>query len=626
MKIDLASYLAKREALRKLCFDATDAIRPLDTALVIRKARITGHDILSEVGTKLSERVFRVLVAGEFNAGKSFFINTMLDRWELTIDPSSKKQTWNGLLGVDIVPATTLLTELRYRELESAEIVLRSGDRVPLAVRDVPAFTDLARFGRGSTAHMMHSHVFQSLAERLGASLENIAAAGSKASSEISQWLYETVERAIVYIDSKFLQDGIVLVDSPGLGAVYHEHEAITEAEMRRSDAIVFLIDSTNPLTDRAVTFLLASRTFVDNFFFVQTKIDRFDRTPHDIERVKSHNLAQLCKVMHCEAAKLRYHLVSARRYRSGVSGDNASVKASGFPDLAEAIGSFLSSSRGAQALATESSVVKRILVQAGEQCREAIALAHASAVELDSQLDAVRDEIARVNNLSRQALNFVEEGRCKGHDGLDARRNLLRDKLTAETNRLDGTGGFGFLLGQSPDSQLKYRLTIAASDFILDTFVRDVDALSRATCARVNSLSAEYRVSMTSPTVIRSKLLEADIATSFLQKVTKEHLEAYRQQTEQYARMIEQALHEQIDGHFDRLTQRLSDAFDTIGSVLSRREEKLVLGRQTKNELLRDEREDLKKRAERIDALQNALDELQFAVADVNYDSAGAA
>ena len=232
MKIDLTPYLLKREALRKICLEASDAIRPLDTALIIGTARILGHDILSEVAAKLSDRPsFRVLVAGEFNAGKSFFINTVLDRWEPIIDPSSKKQTWNGLLGVDIVPATTLITELRYREVESAEIVLRSGDRVPLAVRDVPAFTDLARFGRDSSAHITHSHVFQSLATRLGVSLDNIAATAGKASSDISRWLYETFERAIVYLDSSFLRDGIVSVDSPGLGAVYHEHEAITESE-----------------------------------------------------------------------------------------------------------------------------------------------------------------------------------------------------------------------------------------------------------------------------------------------------------------------------------------------------------------------------------------------------------
>ena len=395
---------------------------------------------------------------------------------------------------------------------------------------------------------------------------------------------------------------------------------------MRRSDAIIFLIDSTNPLTDRAVAFLLTSRTFVDNFFFVQTKVDRFDRTPHDVERVKSHNVAELCKVMHCEVAKLRYHLVSARRYRAGIQSGSTSVEASGFPDLVEAVGSFLSSSRGAQALGTESAVVKRILVQAVDQCREAIALAYASAVESDTRLDAVREEITRVSDVFRQATSLVEEARRKAHEGLDARRSLLRDKLTAEINRLDGSGGFGFLLGQSPDSQLKYRLTIAASDFTLDTFVRDVDALSRAACAQINSLSAAYRVKIMSPAAVRSKLIEAKVETSFLQKLSKEHLGAYRQQAEHFARVIEQELHEQIEGRFDRLNQHLSDAFETIASLLTRREEQWLLGRQTKRALLTDECDDLKKRKERIDGLQNALDKLQCGSRDEEYETPGAA
>ena len=47
-----------------------------------------------------------------------------------------------------------------------------------------------------------------------------------------------------VWLDNPLLNNDVVLIDSPGIGSVSRQHEAITREEIFRADAVIYLFNS----------------------------------------------------------------------------------------------------------------------------------------------------------------------------------------------------------------------------------------------------------------------------------------------------------------------------------------------------------------------------------------------
>ena len=71
-----------------------------------------------------------------------------------------------------------------------------------------------------------------------------------------------------------FLPAGVHLVDTPGLGALYVSHSEITNRYILRADAVIFVLDSDQPMTNSEKRFLEKALDVTPNALFVQTKID----------------------------------------------------------------------------------------------------------------------------------------------------------------------------------------------------------------------------------------------------------------------------------------------------------------------------------------------------------------
>ena len=80
--------------------------------------RSTARDIREERLPKLDEERFSLVVLGEFNHGKSTFINALLGK---------------PILPTGITPTTAVLSHLRHGSKLGAELVFDSGARKPLA-------------------------------------------------------------------------------------------------------------------------------------------------------------------------------------------------------------------------------------------------------------------------------------------------------------------------------------------------------------------------------------------------------------------------------------------------------------------------------------------------------------
>jgi small GTP-binding protein len=198
---------------------------------VVRALRGLG-DVATSLGTKsLRERVdkdlvhkleqdrFHLVVVGEFNHGKTTFVNALLGE---------------GALPVGVTPTTAAIHHIRWADKPEATVVGVNGERRPIPFEEARRFA----VGGGESA--------------------------------------DTVDYLEIGYPAPLLQERIVLVDTPGVNDLSLQRADITYSYIPRADAVLFLLDAGQILKESERVFLndkllKASR---DKIVFVITKWD----------------------------------------------------------------------------------------------------------------------------------------------------------------------------------------------------------------------------------------------------------------------------------------------------------------------------------------------------------------
>jgi GTPase Era involved in 16S rRNA processing len=198
------------------------------------------RDIRTTRIPKLESERFHLVVLGEFNHGKSTFVNALLGA---------------DILPVGITPTTASINHVVHAPQPTARVVLLGGE----------------------SRHLEPGQI-----------KEWVTVAGNHA-SEVSY-----VE---VGFPSELLQNNVVLVDTPGVNDLNEQRAEVTYGYVPRADAVVFLLDAGQALKDSETEFL-RSRVFEaarDRLIFVLGKMDMLsaDEKPAVIDYVKT-GLAKL--------------------------------------------------------------------------------------------------------------------------------------------------------------------------------------------------------------------------------------------------------------------------------------------------------------------------------------------
>ena len=179
------------------------------------------RDIRDERLPKLDAERFTVVVLGEFNHGKSTFINALLG---------------SPILPTGITPTTAVLAHLTHGPRPAATLVGEDGMRRPI---DAAALGDwLTVDGLDGKAQTFH-HV------------------------ELAQ-------------PAALLENQLTIVDTPGVNDINEQRAEITYGYLPRADAAVFLLDATQILTASERQFLEERilRSTRDRLLFVIAKTD----------------------------------------------------------------------------------------------------------------------------------------------------------------------------------------------------------------------------------------------------------------------------------------------------------------------------------------------------------------
>jgi small GTP-binding protein len=188
----------------------------------------SARDIRETRIPKLDEERFSLVVLGEFNHGKSTFINALLGE---------------AILPVGITPTTAVLAHVRHGASLRAEAVLEGGARKPIEP--------------GKLADWL--------------TVGGEAARGDGGSNGLA---YVEIQHP-----SSFLRENVTIVDTPGVNDINEQRADITYGYVPRADSVIFLLDAGQILTASERQFLEERilRSSRDRLVFVVTKIDLLD-------------------------------------------------------------------------------------------------------------------------------------------------------------------------------------------------------------------------------------------------------------------------------------------------------------------------------------------------------------
>jgi len=205
----------------------------------------------------LEEERFHLVVLGEFNHGKTTFVNALLGA---------------AVLPAGVTPTTAVIHHIVHGASPGAAVVSADGSRTELTMSELSDFV-----------------------------------VGGKAARE-------DVRYVEVRHPAPLLAGGVVLVDTPGVNDLNLSRAEITYSYIPRADAVLFLLDAGQILKESERAFLeqkllAASR---DKVLFVVNKIDLL--TPGEREEALAYATANLARLV----PSPRIYAISAQRALAG--------------------------------------------------------------------------------------------------------------------------------------------------------------------------------------------------------------------------------------------------------------------------------------------------------------------
>jgi predicted GTPase len=336
--------------------DVLAGLRQLATLANEVGARSLGARLATEVIKKLETERFHLVVVGEFNHGKTTFVNALLGA---------------SVLPVGVTPTTAIIHHLAYADAPAADVVLVSEARTTIPFEQVRLFA----VGNERAPHPV--------AREQGVP-------GNP----------EDVSYLDVGYPADLLRGNIVLVDTPGVNDLSLQRADITFSYIPRADAVLFLLDAGQPLKESERVFLqdkLLGQSR-DKIIFVVAKKDIWsdDEQAEALIYIRS-ELAKLVKAPVVFAVSAEWALAGR-------------TDASGMPELVAHLSRFLAEERGRilleNALGDGLQGVE-LLGRGVEARRRAVSM---SSAELSRRLAALEKDLAGQARTIEERRAFVRE------------------------------------------------------------------------------------------------------------------------------------------------------------------------------------------------------------------------
>jgi replication fork clamp-binding protein CrfC len=357
------------------------ADRLSNVAEILQQAEVVAEQASGKLGNEreiediniasknLRQGVFRLLVLGDMKRGKSTFLNALIGE---------------NLLPSDVNPCTALLTVLRYGLEKKVTIHFNDGKR--------PQQLDFTSFKQSYT----------------------IDPAEAKQLEQEKKQAFPDVEYAVVEYPLPLLEQGVEIIDSPGLNDTEARNE-LSLGYIHNCHAILFVMAASQPCT-------LGERRYLENYiknrglsiFFLINAWDRVRESlidPDDVEelqaaeeklrRVFQSNLGEYCQVDGHALYEERVFEVSAiQALRRRLKDPNASLEGTGFPKFIGAINTFLTEERGISELRQARTLARQATTKVREAIARRISLLERDASDLKQRISSVEPEFKNLTDI----------------------------------------------------------------------------------------------------------------------------------------------------------------------------------------------------------------------------------
>lgn len=273
-----------------------EALKELQAVEYFASRREASHltSYIRETGEKLSQDEFNLVVLGEFKRGKTTFINALLGA---------------ELLPSAVVPLTSIVTVVRYGESVTAEVVFLNDDTIIISLDEVPGY--VTEEGNPGNA--------------------------------------KKVKLVQLEFPSLYLKEGVILIDTPGVGSVYQNNTYETYKFLPKVDAAIFLLSSDQPLSSSECDFLDEIRRYSIKTFFVLNKIDYLEQR----DRLEALKFAERTLADKAGFDSVNIIPLSAKMALEGrVKNDSRKLAESNLPEFTDVLERFLLTDKGKAILA----------------------------------------------------------------------------------------------------------------------------------------------------------------------------------------------------------------------------------------------------------------------------------
>ncbi len=242
------------------------------------------YDKLQKIKTNMQNHKFSIGITGVLSAGKSTFLNALLGR---------------EILGSSTIPETANLTILKHSQREYAKVYFWNTQQWEELKKAGQYDKSLNEFVIESE-YIFGDAIKDFITKDTKSEEISIDKLGHYTSANHESKLCNLVKEVELFTNLKFLQNGVEIVDTPGLDDPITKREEITKSYIEECDLLIHVMNASCVATQIDIDFILESllENNISRLLIVLTRIDLISQKEleQSLEYTKTSLITQLKK------------------------------------------------------------------------------------------------------------------------------------------------------------------------------------------------------------------------------------------------------------------------------------------------------------------------------------------
>jgi GTPase Era involved in 16S rRNA processing len=335
---------------------------------------------LATLRERLTEERLQIAVLGQFKRGKSTFLNALLGE---------------PLLPTGVVPLTAIPTFIRWARAPAMQVTFLDGRRPEQQSASEP--------------QQIQERLFRFVTE------------------EANPRNHLGVARVDVFYSATILSQGVVLIDTPGVGSTLRHQTDAAHEVLPECDVGFFVLSVDPPVTETELAYLDRVRPTVGRLFFVLNKVDYLAQTERG---VATEFLRRALRGHMPEEAEIPIFPLSARQgLEAKQKGDAEGVKHSGLADIEHYVTRFLADEKVGSLYRAVTTKAAAVLDAGGMEIALGIRALEMPVEDLEQRAGQFREALRDIESQRLVARDLLTGDRRRAHEKLEEQAAILRSE-----------------------------------------------------------------------------------------------------------------------------------------------------------------------------------------------------